>query len=154
MLYQHWNAQELPGASPLDPTRALKRAPRHHAQSSRELRASIFCTLCKRFLINGAPSHPLPAGTLEQSYATAYKAMHGLWKKKSIMLPSGTNPSKKKAPNLVRLGVFEMQPYFWYKINWKKMCIFQPTNPNYLQTPFRASQQFLFFNCCRNSFDT
>ena len=30
-----------------------------------------FCTLHKHFLINGAPSHPLPTGTLKQSYATA-----------------------------------------------------------------------------------
>ena len=59
MLFLHWNAQELP----VDPT----------PQGSHALRPSISCTLskkCKRFLINGAPSHPLPTGTLEQSYAT------------------------------------------------------------------------------------
>ena len=51
-----------PLGGPLDPT----------PQGSRALRSSIFCTLRKR-LISGAPSHPLPTGTLEQSYATAYK---------------------------------------------------------------------------------
>ena len=54
ILYPHWNAQELPGASPPGPPPGL-------------------CTLRKCFLINGAPSHPLPTGTLEQSYATALK---------------------------------------------------------------------------------
>ena len=49
-----------PLSGPLDPT----------PQGSRALRASTFCTLRKRFLINGAPSHPLPTGTLVQSYAT------------------------------------------------------------------------------------
>ena len=70
MLYPHWNAQELPGASPPGPPPGafpLNPTP----QGSRALRDSIFCTLRKRFLINGAPSHPLPTGTLEQSYATA-----------------------------------------------------------------------------------
>ena len=51
-----------PLSGPLDPT----------PQGSRALCASIFSTLRKRFLINGAPSHPLPTGTLEQSYATGW----------------------------------------------------------------------------------
>ena len=57
----------LPGplSGPLDPT----------PQGSRELRASIFCTLRKRFLINRAPNHPLPTGTREQSYATAERGV-------------------------------------------------------------------------------
>ena len=48
-----------PLSGPLDPT----------PQGSRALGSSIFCTVLKH-LINGAPSHPLPSGTLKQSYAT------------------------------------------------------------------------------------
>ena len=42
------------------------------ARLTRVARSGIFslCTLRKRFLINGAPSHPLPTGTLKPSYAT------------------------------------------------------------------------------------
>ena len=39
-------------SGPLDPTQGSR---------ARTLRASIFCPLRKRFLINGAPSHPLHA---------------------------------------------------------------------------------------------
>ena len=47
-------------------------------QGSRVLRASICFTLRKRSLINGATSHPLPTGTLKQSYATVMvsEALH------------------------------------------------------------------------------
>ena len=55
-----------PLSGPLDPT----------PQGSCALRVSIFCTLRKHFLINGAPSHPLPTGTLEQCYATDYTQEH------------------------------------------------------------------------------
>ena len=57
------------GLRPLDPT----------PHSSRILRASIFCTLRRRFLINGAPSHPMPKGTLKQSYATGFWFILQVW---------------------------------------------------------------------------
>ena len=69
MLFGRWKTQELSGASPLDPHWSplgpfiglMDPTP----QGSRALPPSIFL-----FLINGAPNHPLPTGTLKQSYAT------------------------------------------------------------------------------------
>ena len=69
MLFLLWKTRDLQGVPPLDPrpgTFPLDPTP----QGSRTVRASIFCTLLKRFLINGAPSHLLPTGTPTQSYAT------------------------------------------------------------------------------------
>ena len=58
------------GLCPWTPPGPLSGPMNPRPQGSRALRASIFCTLRKHFLINGAPSRPLPTGTLEQSYAT------------------------------------------------------------------------------------
>ena len=79
MLYPHWNAQELPrasppgsppGALPLDPTGTLKRAPGPHAAKFARIARFDFLHFAQALLINGAPSHPFPTGTLKQSYAT------------------------------------------------------------------------------------
>ena len=59
MMFLRWKTQEL------DPTGALHRAPGPHA--TRLARVALFEFL---FLINGAPNHPLPTGTLKQTYAT------------------------------------------------------------------------------------
>ena len=56
--------------SPLDPTGALHPAP--GPQAARLARVALFDFL---FLINGAPNHPLPTGTLKPSYAT----VQSLW---------------------------------------------------------------------------
>ena len=101
MFLLHWKTQQFPAVSPLDPTEALKRAPwtpsrKAHARCA--LRCflgfwvlfcflflfcffSFFFLLFKRFLINGAPIHPLPTGTLKQSYATGSASM-------SMMIPN------------------------------------------------------------------
>ena len=51
----------------MDPTGALHPAP--GPQAARLARVALFDFL---FLINGAPNHPLPTGTLKQSYATEF----------------------------------------------------------------------------------
>ena len=67
MLFLGWkNTRAFGGfahGSPLDPTGALHRAPGPHA--TRLARVALFDFL---FLINGAPNHPLPTGTLKQSH--------------------------------------------------------------------------------------
>ena len=59
-----------PGALSLDPTGALKRAPGPHAAKFARVARFDFLHFVQTLLINGAPSHPFPTGTLEQSYAT------------------------------------------------------------------------------------
>ena len=74
VLFLRWKTQELSGASPLDPHWTplgpfIIGLPGPHA--ARLARVALFDFL---FLINGAPNHLLPTGTLKQSYATANRA--------------------------------------------------------------------------------
>ena len=73
MLYPHWNAQELPeasppgpppGALPLDPNGALKRVPGPHAARLARVAPFDFLHFVQALLNQW--------GTLEQSYATAW----------------------------------------------------------------------------------
>ena len=114
MLYLHWNAQEPQGVKP-GPHRGPLSGPLDHTpQGSRTLRASIFCTLRKRFLINGAPSHPLPTGTLEQSYATVSSWVRVKIKSKWNIVGRGLHRCTLDLSMTVPAWcTYDLQPCFW-----------------------------------------
>ena len=119
------------GASPLDPhwtlLGALHRAPGPHA--ARLERVALFDFL---FLINGAPNHPLPTGTLKQSYATGletaqpisclfqkvcnlylgnYKNMAKNFKTKNQLLSPSGHPLRNYVLKLNMLAITEWSPF-------------------------------------------
>ena len=106
MLFLHWKTQELPGALSSGPSRYFTPGPHRGpslsgpldstSRGSCALRTSIFFTLRKRFLINGAPSHPFPRAPSSKVtpliYISIFLAIFNKYSRSRVLKMWGTFP--------------------------------------------------------------